>query len=256
MEYQTASGKTIELIMVADHESTDLPGAEIVESVITSQEIGAPSIMFCTGSTPVPIYREMVNRYKNKGLSFKNVRAFMLDEYVGLPSGHPACFRTFMIDHLYGKVDFKRENIHYFDGPLEDHMGNCFRYEQALSAKGGIDLTLLGIGSNGHIAFNEPGTSPESRTRLIKLTDETRKANARFFLTPEEVPTHALSVGLANILESKAVALFAAGSKKSEIIARALAGPVTNDIPASHLQNFQGKLTVILDEAAAAGLNR
>ena len=248
------TGGDFELVVVSDHAGTARPGADVVSRAITGAEGEAATCCFCTGSSPVPMYAELARRHREAHLSFAGVRAFMLDEYVGLPAGHPACYRTFMSEHLYRHVDILPENLHYFFGPMEDHMQVCFRYEQALAATGGVDLMLLGIGANGHIAFNEPGTRPDSRTRLLRLSESTRQANARYFSSIHEVPTHALSLGIANILEARELLMIAVGANKHDALKRCFTGPVTDEVPASHLQNYTGRLTVVLDEAAADGL--
>lgn len=251
MMYQTQSGSWLELISVDNHQATGQPCADIVEQTIRTAN-GCATICFSTGDSPLPTYRELVTRYQNGALSFAKVRAFLLDEYIGLPAGHPACFRTFMENNLYSQADFPADNLNFFFGPLEDHMQTCYRFEQELKATGGVDLMMLGIGTNGHIAFNEPGTLPESRTRLIKLSESTRKTNARFFPSIEEVPSHALSVGIATILEAKKLLLVAAGKSKAEALQKAFQGPVDNQVPASHLQSYTGELVVVTDQEAAS----
>jgi glucosamine-6-phosphate deaminase len=254
MEITTPSGIKLNLIVVEDHDATAGPAADLFATTISEKLPEPATILFATGSTPLPMYKELVRRHKENGFSFKDVHAFMLDEYIGLPMGHPACFRTFINEHLYRHVDLKQESQHYYFGPPEDHMQTCFRYEQELAEAGGVDLALLGIGRNGHIAFNEPGTRADSRTRMIRLSESTRQANARFFSSLDEVPTQALSLGIGNIMESKAILLIAAGQSKSAVLKAALTGPITDQLPASYLQTFKGKLTVVADKQAAAEL--
>ena len=255
MKFKANSGNEIELIVVEDHEATAKPCADFIEKVIRQAADSVASICFSTGSSPIPVYRELVRRHREEGLSFSNVHAFLLDEYVGLPVGHAQCFRTYMQNNLFRHVDIRTENMHLFFGPQEDHMQTCFRYEREIKDVGGMSLMILGIGPNGHIAFNEPGVLPDSRTRMIKLTESTRRANARFFNSIDEVPTHALSVGIANILEADKVLLIATGESKIDAVRRAFADPVDNQVPASHLQNFTGELAVVTDKAAVSGLN-
>ena len=255
MDYALKNGKTIDIKVVQDHDSTAGPCSDLFEKIMKEQGKKMATISFSTGSSPLPFYKELVKRHKENSLSFSNVRAFLLDEYIGLPAGHPACFRSFMEENLYRHVNIEAENIFFFFGPMEDHMQTCYRFEKEIAAYGGVDLMILGIGTNGHIAFNEPGTQPESRTRMIKLTESTRQANARFFNSINDVPTHALSVGIANILESKNVLLIANGAGKADAIKKTFLGPVDNQVPASYLQNFKGNLTVVLDKKAATGLD-
>lgn len=255
MKFVTSSKKEILLNVVEDHKATAGPAADMIEGLVNKQKDRLITICFSTGSSPLPLYRELVKRHQKQDISFSNVRAFLLDEYIGLPAGHPACFRTFMEEHLYKDIDLNPKNMNFYFGPVEDHMQNCYRYDRALNETGGVDVMILGIGRNGHIAFNEPGTLPETRTRMIKLTESTRQVNARFFSSIQEVPTHALSVGIANILESKNLLLIAAGESKADAIRKSLLGPVDNNVPASHLQNYKGNLTIVLDKEAASGLN-
>ncbi len=254
MKYTLKNGKNITVHLVKGPKETSLPSGDIFGKIVSEVKDRMITVCFSTGSSPLPLYNELVERYKRKELSFSKVRAFLLDEYIGIPAGHPTCFKTFMEENLYRHVDIATDNIHSFFGPMEDHMQTCFRYEKEMGKTGGVDLMILGIGTNGHIAFNEPGTLPDSRTRMIKLTESTRQANARFFNSINEVPTHALSVGIGNILETKNLLLIASGSKKADAVKKSFLDPVSNQTPASHLQNYKGSLSLVLDNEAAAGL--
>lgn len=206
-----------------------------------------------TGKTPVGLYERLVDLHEKGQLDFSPVVAFNLDEYLGLGETHPQSFARYMDRHLLHHVPIRKENIHHLDGRTTDIEGHCRAYEQKIKAAGGIDIQILGIGKNGHIAFNEPGSSLGSRTRLKILTRETVEANRPFFKDEQEVPRFCLTMGIATILETKMVLLLASGKDKAEGVARAIEGPVTSALPASALQ-FHPQVKFIVDEAAASGL--
>jgi len=206
-----------------------------------------------TGSTPLPLYAELVRLHREEGLDFSGVRTFNLDEYVGLPSGHPASYRAFMQENLFRHVRFAASHIP--DGLAEDIPAECEAYETEIRKAGGIDLQILGIGSDGHIGFNEPASSLASRTRIKTLTPRTRADNARFFGTPEEVPHHVITMGIGTILEAGQVVMLAFGEGKAAAVAGAVEGPLSAMNPASALQ-LHPRGVVFLDEPAAARLTR
>jgi glucosamine-6-phosphate deaminase len=206
-----------------------------------------------TGSTPVQIYENLINRRKTGSVSFRNVTTFNMDEYVGLAQDHPQSYHTFMFDHLFSHVDIDREHIHILDGCADDLKAECAAYEEAIKNAGGIELFLCGIGEDGHIAFNEPGSSLASRTRVVALTQETREVNARFFSRVDEVPKEALSVGVGTVMDAREVVLVAAGKRKAHAIAACVEGPVTQMCTASCLQTHPN-VTIVCDEAAIAEL--
>ena len=210
-----------------------------------------------TGSSPLAVYRDLARRHAGGELSLARTRAFLLDEYVGLPPHHPERYRAFIARELEQHVDLAPTAV---QGPDVDVDGPalldvCDAYEQQIAAAGGIDLQLLGVGGDGHIGFNEPGSSLASRTRLKTLTDGTRADNARFFATIDDVPRHVLTQGVGTILEARHLVLLAFGSGKAEAVARAVEGPVTATVPASALQ-LHAHATVVVDGEAAAGLAR
>lgn len=207
-----------------------------------------------TGSTPVATYRELVRMHRGEGLDFSQVTTFNLDEYLGLGADHPQSYRAFMQQHLFDHLNVRRERTHVPDGLATDLQAHAREYETRIREAGGIDLQLLGIGDNGHIAFNEPGSSPESRTRVVDLTEETIEANSRFFSSPDEVPRQAITMGIATILEAKRIVLMATGIKKADAVARALSGVVEEASPASQLQTHRD-VTFILDAEAASQLS-
>lgn len=206
-----------------------------------------------TGSTPVRLYRAMVEGYRRGELDFSQVVTFNLDEYVGLSRNHPRSFYHFMQEHLFAHVNLRPENIHFLDGLPDDIEAHCEAYEAAIRAAGGIDVQILGIGRDGHIGFNEPTSSLCSRTRDKVLTRETIEDNRRFFGPDEEVPRWALTMGVGTILEAREILLMACGPSKARAVAAMAEGPVTALCPASALQ-LHPRVTVVCDEAAAAAL--
>ncbi len=210
---------------------------------------------FATGSSPVEAYAELVRMHREEGLDLSRVTSFNLDEYVGLPPTHPQSYRQFMNDNLFSQVNIPIQNTHVPDGRALDLEKSCDVYERQIVAAGGIDLQLLGIGVDGHIAFNEPGSSLGSRTRLKTLTSQTIRDNARFFGDESQVPRMAITMGVGTILDSRQCLLIALGEHKAEAIRATIEGPVTAQVTASALQ-LHRDVIVVLDEAAASRLFR
>ena len=208
-----------------------------------------------TGSTPLGLYRELIRLHREEGLDFSRVVSFNLDEYVGLEPTHPQSYRHFMQTNLFQHINIDVRNTHVPDGRALDFESHCEQYERWIKEEGGIDLQVLGIGTDGHIAFNEPGSSLGSRTRLKTLTAETVRDNARFFAEGEEVPRLSVTMGVGTILESRRCLLLATGPSKAETIRATIEGPVTAQITASALQ-FHRDATAIVDEEAALRLSR
>jgi glucosamine-6-phosphate deaminase len=206
-----------------------------------------------TGSTPVRIYEALVGKHKAGLVSFKGVTTFNMDEYVGLAQDHPQSYHKFMDDHFFSHVDIAKEHIHILNGCADDLDAECAAYEEAIKKAGGIELFLGGVGEDGHIAFNEPGSSLASRTRAIALTQETREVNARFFSRVDEVPAEALSVGVGTVMDAREVVIVAAGKRKARAVAACVEGPVTQMCTASCLQ-MHPNATLVCDEAAVAEL--
>ena len=202
-----------------------------------------------TGNTPVGMYERVVAECKREYHCFRDVVAFNLDEYVGIPRDHPGSYYMFMQQHLFSHVDIDEKNTFIPNGRAPDLKVESERYDRAIRNAGGLGLTFLGLGSNGHIAFNEPGTPLDSRTHVVALSESTRRANAAFFLD-QPVPTHAITMGIGTILESRAIVLLASGAKKREAIARLRGGDQSADFPASALWSHPNVL-VLVDEAAA-----
>ncbi len=205
-----------------------------------------------TGSSPLPVYDELADRHEG-GLDFSQASAFTLDEYVGLPAGHPESYREVIRREFTNRVNIAPENVHGPDGTAGDIPAACQAYEEAIAAAGGVDLQLLGVGTDGHLAFNEPGSSFASRTRIKSLIEQTRRDNARFFNSLAEVPHHVLTQGLGTIMEARHVILLATGAQKAQAVRDFVEGPVSAICPASVLQ-FHPHATVLLDEAAASAL--
>ena len=216
--------------------------------------LGKASVLgLATGSSPIGLYKRMIEDHKTNGTSYKDVYTFNLDEYVGLPVDHPESYYTFMKEQLFDHIDIPLENIHMPNGS-GDVKANAKAYDEAMSKKK-VDMQVLGIGSNGHIGFNEPGTSFDASTHIADLTEQTRKDNARFFdPRGEEVPKQAITMGLANIMAAKNVLLIATGTKKGKAIHDMLKGPIEVTCPASILQRH-ASVTVVIDEAAASLLD-
>ncbi|HCS73954.1 MAG TPA: glucosamine-6-phosphate deaminase [Clostridiales bacterium] len=206
-----------------------------------------------TGSTPIGMYRNLVKSYRANEVSFSQVRTYNLDEYVGIPQDHPCSYYYFMQENLFKDIDIPAENVSLPNGNAEDLAAECKSYEERITAAGGIDLQVLGIGHNGHIGFNEPGTPFGSVTQLIDLTQSTIQANSRFFENEDQVPRQALSMGIKTIMQARKILLFAKGGEKAEIMKKALQGPVTPEVPASILQ-LHPNLFVFVDKAAGAKL--
>jgi glucosamine-6-phosphate deaminase len=207
-----------------------------------------------TGSSPVAVYRDLGRRVGAGELSLAGARAFLLDEYIGLPRGHSQGYRTFIARELEDRVDLAADAVQGPDAWAGDLLAACDAYEAAIAAAGGVDLQLLGIGTDGHIGFNEPGSSLASRTRIKTLTDQTRADNARFFASVDAVPRHVITQGVGTILEAKHLVMLAFGAAKAGAVARSVEGPVTAMVPGSALQ-LHPHVTVVVDEPAAAGLS-
>jgi len=208
-------------------------------------------IGMATGSTPLGLYQELVRMHKKEGLDFSQVTTFNLDEYVGLPVTHSQSYHYFMHENFFKHVNIPPQNIHIPSGTTSNYRAFCDWYEQRIKECGGIDVQILGIGSDGHIAFNEPASSLSSRTRLKTLAKSTIDDNARFFKSRDEVPIYAITMGVGTILEARKILLLANGRKKAEAVAAAVEGPVTSMITASALQMHADSAVYVDDDAAS-----
>lgn len=217
----------------------------------------SPSIVLglATGGTPEGMYANMIKDHQENHTSYKNVTTFNLDEYLGLDGSHESSYRYFMDTHLFNHIDINKSKTYVPSGSVSESAVECEKYEQLIKETGGIDLQLLGIGGNGHIGFNEPGTSFQSKTHVVELAEKTRTDNARYFDRLEDVPTHAITTGIATIMEAKEILLLASGDGKRETMRRLIQGEISEDFPASILNNHPN-VTIIADEAALAGLDK
>lgn len=206
-----------------------------------------------TGSTPLGLYQNWIQRYRKGEITFKNVVSFNLDEYCGVPPEDPQSYHYFMQENLFKHIDILPQNTHVPNTDCDDLPSSAESYELAIAQAGGIDLQILGIGSEGHIGFNELGSSLSSATRVKTLTAKTRNDNARFFESMDQVPRMAITMGLGTIMNARAILLLATGLHKADTIRDTVEGPVTAMVPASILQ-FHPNATLVLDQAAASKL--
>lgn len=242
----------MEVIIAEDPAAIGVIGADAIEVLLARKP--AAVLGLATGSSPLAIYDELVARYEAGRLSFGRARGFTLDEYVGLPADHPERYRTVIDTVFVSRVDFAPGAVQGPDGLATDIPAACAQYEDAIAEAGGVDLQILGIGTDGHIGFNEPGSSLASRTRIKTLTRQTRIDNARFFDDDiEQVPTHCLTQGLGTIMAARHVILVATGRSKAEAVHQLVEGSVSAMWPASILQHHP-HVTVLLDGAAARRL--
>lgn len=213
--------------------------SEVAATIFSKQIQEKPDSVLglATGGSPVGMYKKLVARHQAGHLSFQKVQTFNLDEYVGLEQTSPASYWTFMHENLFNFVDIQPENIHLPNGKAVNLAEECAAYDKRIEEAGGIDLQLLGIGVNGHIAFNEPGTSFDSKTNIVELTESTRTENAIYFDDPSEVPTHAITMGIHSIMKAKEIILIAFGEKKLPAIEKLKSGHITEEFPASQLLN-------------------
>jgi glucosamine-6-phosphate deaminase len=242
----------MEVIILADAGEIGVVGADAIAALLGRKPDAVLGL--ATGSSPLAIYDELARRCTSGLVSFSQARGFTLDEYVGLPADHPQRYRNVIDEVFLSKVDFAPDAVQGPDGLDPDVPAACAGYESAIRYAGGIDLQILGIGTDGHLAFNEPGSSLGSRTRIKTLTRQTRMDNARFFGGDvDAVPTHCLTQGLATILEARHLILVATGRQKAEAVHQLVEGPVSALWPATVLQ-LHPHVTVLLDEAASRRL--
>jgi len=234
---------------------TPAGAARIAATLIAKAIRDKPTLVLglATGSTPLRLYDELVRMHQEERLDLSRIRTFNLDEYLGLRPDHPASYHRFMKEHFFGRTNIDPRNVHIPDGMTQDIARHCREYEEGIKSVGGIDIQILGIGSDGHIGFNEPTSSLSSRTRDKVLTERTRRDNARFFPSPEDVPRGCITMGIGTILDSSQCLLLAFGTGKADAVAAAVEGPVTSMIPASALQ-MHADAKVFVDEAATAKL--
>lgn len=240
------------------HVASKVVAQRIANLIRQKQKNGSFAVLgLATGATPVGVYAELVRMHKEENLSFQNVITFNLDEYYPMQPGSVQSYVSFMNEHLFSHVDIQKNNIHIPDGTLsKDQIASfCLEYERQIEAVGGLDLQILGIGRTGHIGFNEPGSAPNSGTRLVTLDDLTRRDAARDFGGKQNVPTKAITMGIGTIFKAREIILMAWSGKKASIIKKAVEGEISSDVPATYLQLSQN-VEFILDEDAASELTR
>src|SRR5215213_5239992 len=235
-----------------NYESMSATAAAIVAEKIREKPDAV--LLLPTGTTPLGVYRRLVKLHTEGGLSFARTTFFNLDEYVGLAPDHPASYHVYMSENFYGLIDADPERVHVPNGSAPDLEAECERYEAAIREAGGADLCVLGIGRNGHIGFNEPGAPFASRTRVVRLSESTRRVNAADF-EGNRIPERAITVGMATIFEAREVLLLASGTNKAAAVAAAIEGEVSESVPASMLKKHPNT-TLFLDEDAASDLGR
>ncbi|UCB46253.1 MAG: glucosamine-6-phosphate deaminase [Spirochaetota bacterium] len=243
----------MEVIIESDYNNMSKRAALIIAGEVKRK----PDLVLglATGSTPVGTYKELIKLHKEEGLDFSKVTTFNLDEYIGLSPLNEQSYNYFMWSNLFNHININRANVHIPLGNVDDPDEHCSWYEERIRQAGGIDLQLLGIGGDGHIAFNEPGSSMASRTRIKALDQQTITDNSRFFEREEEVPRFAITMGIGTILEAEKILLIANGKKKADVCAKFIEGPITSQITSSALQ-LHKHAVVVLDEDAASKLER
>jgi len=241
----------MEVIIKANYEETSKAAAKVVAEVLYAKPNGVLGL--ATGSTPLGLYKELIRMHKEEGLDFSSVRTFNLDEYVGLPPTHDQSYHYFMYENLFKHINIQMQNVHVPSGTANNYKAFCEWYEKRIVECGGIDIQVLGIGTDGHIAFNEPLSSLGSRTRIKTLAKQTIDDNARFFARREDVPIYAITMGVGTILEARKLILLASGKNKAKALAEAVEGPVTSMNTASALQ-LHHNAVIFADKDAAANL--
>lgn len=236
------------IIVAANYIEMSKKAADIVASQIILKPESVVGL--ATGGTPIGFYKELIKIYKDGKFSFQDVKTFNLDEYYGLDKNNPQSYHYYMMDNLFQHIDINIRNINIPSGTAKDIEVECRSYEAKIKNAGGIDIQVLGIGTNGHIGFNEPDIKFEARTHLVSLDEETIEANSRFFNSIEEVPKSAISMGIKTIMHAKKIVLLASGSEKAKVVERMINGHITPDLPASILQ-LHPDVTLILDKEAA-----
>jgi len=243
----------MEIIIQPDPEAASRLAARVIARLL--REKPGAVLGLATGSTPLLLYRELIRLHATGEADFRRVRTFNLDEYIGLPPEHAQSYHSFMWENLFRHINIDPQNVHLPDGLAADVPAFCAHYEEQIRAAGGIDIQVLGIGTDGHVGFNEPSSSLASRTRIKTLTGQTRRDNARYFGSEAQVPHHVITMGVGTVMDARQCLLLAFGTAKAPAIAAAVEGPITAMNPASILQ-MHPTAKVFLDEAAAASLKR
>ena len=248
------TGKPIGILVVESPAQLGWMAAEFFQREWREKEGRPFAVGLPTGNTPILFYNALIGMASEREIDFHNIRTWNLDEYLDQPPWHPGSYRHYMESRLFRFVNLPKENIYFLNGMTRDWRATCNRYEHFIRDSGGIDLQVLGIGMNGHIAFNEPGTPRESRTRMVRLSERTLQENARLFPDPKEAPEFALTMGIQTIMEARKIMLLASGPGKANAVYESLCEPPDPRVPASFLQMFPGDLVYVLDRAASAEL--
>lgn len=237
----------MKVIVVDNYDAMSDEAAKLVEAKVQNNPEAVLGL--ATGSTPLGLYKNLIEGFKTRGISYKDVKAINLDEYLGLGKEHSQSYHAFMIDKLFGHIDIARENTYIPNGKPESPEEECANYEAVIDRVGPVSLQILGIGTNGHIGFNEPGTPADSITHVTELTQSTRESNAPNFESDDQVPTQAITVGISTILKGEEIILLASGKSKAEAIKLLLDKNVGEHNPASFLWNHDN-VTLIVDKEA------
>ena len=237
----------MKVIVLDNYAELSKEAARLVENKV--QENRNAVLGLATGSTPLGLYKNLIDGYKTRGISYRNVKTLNLDEYLGLEQSHPESYHAFMVETLFKHIDIELDHTYIPNGVPDSTDAECSRYEEVIDAIGPVDLQILGIGTNGHIGFNEPGTDPHSLTHVVELNASTRESNAKFFNSMDEVPTHAITMGITSILKSDEIILLASGKSKAQAVKTLLEKKVTPDFPASYLWKHD-HVTLIVDKDA------
>jgi glucosamine-6-phosphate deaminase len=239
----------MEVIIAANYDKICEEAARIIQQ--EWQKKNSLVLGLATGETPLGVYKKLIEMNKRDEIDFSSIAAFSLDEYLGLEEDHPQSFAYYMNKNFFEHINIQTKNIFRLEGKPSDIETHCQEYEEKIKNYGGIDVQILGIGRNGHIGFNEPGSSLSSRTRVKTLTEETVRDNARFFTDEQEVPRFCLTMGIGTMLEARMVILLASGKNKSEAVFQCVEGAVTASVPASALQLHQ-RVKILVDEEAGS----
>lgn len=240
------------LTVVRDYEAMSRRAADVVVETITAYPTGAITVP--TGSTPAGMYQELVDRIHEGTADFSQVQIFCLDDYLGQTPEDEASLTKLLIQEFLEPGQIPEENVHFIPTTADDPHAAAEQYEQEIAAAGGLELAVVGLGPNGHIAFNEPGSGPDTRTRVIDLTQESRDQNAAYY-EGAEIPAQAITMGLGTILGARRIVMIVSGESKSEIVRETLTGPMTSEVPGSWLRLAGDRLEVVMDEDAASGLS-
>ena len=241
----------MKIVQVKDYKEMSQKAAEVIIQKVKQEN--RINLGLATGGTPKGLYEAMIEDHRKNGTSYQHVTTFNLDEYIGLKEQDPNSYHYYMAESLFNHIDIPKLQTYLPNGLEGDYNHECERYDRLIKTLGGIDLQVLGIGQNGHIGFNEPGTSFQSSTHIVTLEESTRKANARYFNTLDDVPTHAITMGISSIMNSKEILLLVSGEEKADAMQKLLHGEISEDFPASVLKRHS-HVTIIADQKALSGV--